>query len=303
MIVTQRAHAKVNLALAVGPHLGPDDPNPGMHPIASWMHAIDLADTLTVEPANEGIHLSIDWADDAPRPTPIDWPTDKDLCVRAARALSQATSTPVNAHISLQKRIPVGTGLGGGSADAAATLLAINERFQFNLSLETLRQISTALGSDIAFFLDDRNPPRPALVTGLGDKIDRLDTSPQHTPDPGASLQPGTELILCIPPFSCATGAVYSTFDALNRAPLRLEEIHALAHDRTCEGLFNDLAPAADRVAPDLPTLRASISETLGTPVHVTGSGSAMFAFAPAHQIDRLNRTFSHVAFIEAHLI
>jgi len=298
MSVSRHAYAKVNLALAVGPPLAQDDPNHGMHPIASWMHAIDLADTLTVERVDQGVHLDIDWAWDASRPTPIDWPAEKDLCVRAALALSDAVSMPVNVRISVEKRIPVGAGLGGGSSDAAATFLALDELFQFNLPLERLREISATIGSDIAFFLDTPNPPRPAIVTGLGDEIDRLERD-----HPGAQIRAGTELMLCIPPFGCATGAVYRAFDALDPPCLRDEEVRSLAASNAPGGLFNDLAAAADRVAPDLPILRASIAEILGAPVHVTGSGSAMFAFARGDGLEILRRSLPQVAFITTRLI
>src|SRR6185295_18407432 len=120
----------VNLALSVGPPLPAGDPRAGMHPIASWMHAIDLCDEVWITRLVTGAsRLDIAWADDAPRPSPIDWPSEKDLAFRAHRLLEGDTGRALPAAIRIAKRIPVGGGLGGGSSDAAATLLALNDLF------------------------------------------------------------------------------------------------------------------------------------------------------------------------------
>jgi 4-diphosphocytidyl-2-C-methyl-D-erythritol kinase len=92
-----------------------------------------------------------------------------DLCLRAARALQQAAGTPLGADISIEKRLPSGAGLGGGSSDAASTLLALNRLWGLDWPLERLLPIGLALGADVPFFLDGR----PARVGGIGEQMRR----------------------------------------------------------------------------------------------------------------------------------
>lgn len=262
-MLARRASAKINLALSVGP------PAPsGMHPIASWMHAIDLADTIQLHEARR-FEIEIVWADDAPKPTPIDWPAERDLAARAHAALQNHVGRALPARLVLTKRIPVGAGLGGGSSDAAAAILALNEAFDLGLDVETLRRLCAPLGSDITFFIDDADPPRPALVAGFADRIERLEA--RHD-----------ELILIIPACACPTGEVYGAYDALGPRELDEGRVRALARSFDLSALFNDLAPAAEQVRPEIARVRRQAIELLGQPVHVTGSGSAMFSFCPA---------------------
>lgn len=254
----------MNLALAVGP----PRPGDGYHPICSWFAPINLSDNLALERLPEGApsRYAIEWAPDALRRSPIDWPIEKDLAVRAHRALEQHVARPLPVSMRLTKRIPVGGGLGGGSSDAAAMLLGLRELFELPLTDEALREISRPLGSDIAFFIADL--PRPALVEGLGDVISPL---------------PRTEgfLILLLPTFGCPTGPVYKAFDALGPGPIRDAEVRGMAATHTANlvsaPLFNDLAAAAERVVPELAMLRGRAQRALDRPIHITGSGSTMF--------------------------
>lgn len=279
-VLTVAAHAKVNLTLAVGPPEPPGSARPGWHKIASWMSCIDLADDLTLTRGLDGASSSfaIGWAADAPLATPIDWPTEKDLAVRAHRLLEQHAGRPLPVDMRLAKRIPVGGGLGGGSSDAAAMLTALNELFTLDLPLEKLRQLGAQLGSDVAFFIDDHHPPRPAVISGFGENV-------RHVPPINA------DLLLVIPPFSCPTPEVYTAYDALPDGPgvrtLNAPMVHALAMNPAGRldpsGLFNALLPAACRAQPRLAGLvdgvRAALRTLPGPPVrvHLSGSGSCLF--------------------------
>ena len=278
--ISMRAHAKVNLALAVGPPLPPTaGAHAGFHPICSWMHAIDLFDDLTITRLrdHEPSRHEITWAVDAPRPSPIDWPVEKDLCVRAHRAIERLVGRALPLHLSLRKRTPVGGGLGGGSSDAAVTIRALNTLFDLNLSPQPQLDIARTLGSDVAFFLGAPSPlapPPPAIVSGLGERLE-----PQ-APVPGC-------LLLILPPMGCPTGPVYRAFDAAPSAPLNEPRVRAIAARAAREArvpdadLFNDLAAAAFAVAPALEAIRHAAAHALGRPVHVTGSGSTLFAIFP----------------------
>jgi 4-diphosphocytidyl-2-C-methyl-D-erythritol kinase len=279
--VFRRAYAKINLSLSVGPPLPEGDPSAGMHPIASWMHCIDLCDDIWIQPRpGEARGMSrrpvrestveADWAADAPVPSEIDWPAEKDLSLRAVRLLEEHAGEPLAVQIRIAKRIPLGGGLGGGSSDAAATLQMVNELFGLGLSTPALAGLAARLGSDVSFFLDETNPARPALVTGLGEAVERL---PKHN----------AEVVLILPPFGCPTASIYRAFDDLAHSPRSpdLERVRGLMeHPDPGPHLFNDLTAAAHAVAPELARLHQRLREGLREPVHMTGSGSTLFVLS-----------------------
>lgn len=255
------APAKVNLALAVGP----PRPSDGYHPICSWMCPISLADDLTLTRLEDDrlSRYAIVWHQDAPRPSPIDWSITRDLGVCAHQLLEKEAARPLPLQMKLEKRVPVGGGLGGGSSDAAAVLLGVRALFELDIPDARLLELAMSLGSDVAFFLS----PRPSIVEGLGERL---------TPAPHVSAH----ALLIIPEFGCPTGAVYKAFDADPPAALDDRRVHALASAARIDthALFNDLASPAERVAPALAPLRARAADAIAHPVHVTGSGSTLFA-------------------------
>ena len=272
--VTRRAPAKVNLALSVGaPVVG--GPRAGWHPIASWMSCLELSDVVTVTPRATTKHRVV-WTPDAPKPTPIDWPIERDLAVRAHRALEAKVGQELPCSIVVEKRIPVGGGLGGGSSDAAAALFAIRDAFDLMLTDGSLAAVGATLGSDVPFFVDDQH--RPGVVSGFGEQVERT-----------ASIAGGVEeLLLIVPPFGCATPAVYGAFDqgglvggAVGGPDI--ERVKQLATGvLSPQEWFNDLEPAAERIEPRLLELRRKASEILGTRVMMTGSGSTLIAWQPS---------------------
>lgn len=308
------APAKLNLALAVGAPLTAG-PKVGFHPIASWFVSTSLTDELRVVRLSENSRSSYDirFAPDTPKPSPIDWPVEKDLCVRAHRLVERHVARALPIQLTLEKRIPVGGGLGGGSSDAAAALVAIDRLYDLKLGFPTLRALSQELGSDIAYFLDEQGlvpdadtnrpqsaassqrlalRPRPALVTGCGEVIERL---------------PSRELphaLLLVPPFGCPTGPVYKAFDALLTASggTSYDEFAVRSAIRSWSEsgrvdnalLGNALAAPACQVEPRLLAMLKSLSRSLPSPVHVTGSGSTMFTLLePEHDPAELARAAS----------
>ncbi|MHC4592694.1 MAG: 4-(cytidine 5'-diphospho)-2-C-methyl-D-erythritol kinase [Planctomycetota bacterium] len=177
-----RAPAKINLYLEV---LGqrPD----GFHEIRTVMQAVSLCDELSFSARGDGqVVLSCSSPD-----LPLD---DRNLVVRAARLLKGRYGTEQGASVELHKRIPVGGGLGGGSADCAVTLLALNRLWGLGVPLDELTETATELGSDVPFFLWGGT----ALCEGRGERVSPL-----------PCLQP-MHYVLVMPPYSVATGQVYS---------------------------------------------------------------------------------------------
>lgn len=285
-----RAFAKLNLALAVAPPER-EGPRTRWHRICSWMHAIELHDSVRVEVDGSlaGPSLDIRWADDAPLHAgePVAWPAETDLALRAATLLDG--NAPL--RITIRKRIPDGGGLGGGSSDAAAVLRASDALLGINHGPQKLRELATRLGSDVAFFIDEAHPtldapPHPAIVSSFGEAIERLAPPIERE-----------AVTLAFPAFGCPTGEVYGAFDALQPDPLRDAAIRSLAaQSPRVAALFNDLAPAAERVRPELAELRGALQHAWGCPVHITGSGSTLFALGTHPPAG--DRRFAHTTLV-----
>ncbi|MFT3683630.1 MAG: hypothetical protein QM783_01685 [Phycisphaerales bacterium] len=216
------------------------------------------------------------------RPTPIDWPIEKDLAVRAHKYVEQIAGRPLPVNMTVRKRIPVGGGLGGGSADAGAVLTGLAHLFDdVDLPMEHIAEVSTVLGSDVGFFtqlgLKVYGLPQPAIVEGFGETIERLDRFERP-------------LILFVPEFGTNTGAVYKAFDAKIAGEMKctlVRELAAKGAEVDTMDLFNDLAEPACRVEPRLGDLRTHLTKTLGVPVHITGSGSSLFCLCEG-RLDRM---------------
>jgi 4-diphosphocytidyl-2-C-methyl-D-erythritol kinase len=265
--VTVQAPAKLNLALSVGaadPSLG------GMHPIASWMATVNLFDDLTITALEPGTlsRYAIVWHKDARRPSEIDWSITKDLAVRAhlslERHVGRVGGLPV--QMKIEKRIPVGGGLGGGSSDAAAMLRGLNSLFGLGLSNEELAGVARELGSDVPFLVHGGS----AIVEGMGERVRR-----QEQPEAGE-----LHAVLAFPDAMCPTRRVYSLFDELGRAAVHPRSLEGLAQRtplHSMEHLFNDLAEPAMRAAPRLRDDLHALSALAERPAHISGSGSSMF--------------------------
>ncbi|MCC6285316.1 MAG: hypothetical protein IT439_08455 [Phycisphaerales bacterium] len=270
--VRRSAHAKLNLALRVWPAESATSARPGWHRILSWTACIGLCDDLELEPGGAALVLNRTWSVDAPLPGPIDWPVEQDLVIRAVRALESHLGRALPCRVNLTKRIPAGAGLGGGSSDAAAALLACSDAFGLGLSAQELRELGSRLGSDVPFFIDDAAPARPALVSHFGDALERV------APLAG-------DVTLFMPGVACSTPEVYRAFDAAPHGPPHPDEIRRLQHAARLgqpddSVLVNDLADAACRIAPQVGEAWRCASRLL-TPRHLRMSGSGSTLWLP----------------------
>ena len=227
----------------------------GYHLLQSVFMLLDWHDTLHFE-VRPGGKLS---REDLAAPLPAD-----DLVLRAARALQQAAGVTAGAHIQVDKRLPSEAGMGGGSSDAAACLLALNRLWGANLPSAALEQIGLSLGADVPFFLRGHN----AWVEGIGEKI-----TPIALPD--------ARFVVVKPPRGVATKDIFQ-HPALKRDSTGAT-IAGFAANPFGFG-HNDLEPVAAQICPDVEQVLQWLG-TQGLRGRMTGSGSAVFALLPPGKI------------------
>jgi 4-diphosphocytidyl-2-C-methyl-D-erythritol kinase len=260
MPLEKKSHCKVNLLLNI---LGkrPD----GFHELETVMQPVNFCDKLVFERGGNGIKLSCN-----KKNLPVD---SKNLVFRAAADFLAAAKINDGLKIHLEKKIPLAAGLGGGSGDAATTLLALNELFGSPLAAENLREIAAQLGSDVPFFLQSK----PALATGRGEKIQPLENFP--------ALR-GRAFLLIHPGFGISTPWAYQNLarfpKALNGGKGRAEKLIArLQSDNwpaIADGLYNSLeAPALEKF-PILQLFQEFLRANGALAALMSGSGSTTFA-------------------------
>ncbi len=245
------APAKINLFLHVTGRR--DD---GYHTLETVFALIDLADTVTLSRRDDG---AIVRGRELPGVSKAD-----DLSLRAAHALKNATGTGLGVTVSLEKRIPQGAGLGGGSSDAASVLLALNRLWQLALPRDDLLRLAVSLGADVAFFVGGDN----ALARGVGEIL---------TP---VSI-PSSWIALALPPVAIATGSVFDAAELTRNTASAKIDVFPENFGR------NDLAPV---VAGKFPVVAEAIAAlTRGSrgsrnTARMTGSGACAIAAFPTEQ-------------------
>ncbi|GMU84570.1 MAG: 4-diphosphocytidyl-2-C-methyl-D-erythritol kinase [Planctomycetota bacterium] len=297
--VTRFSPAKINLTLAVGP-VRPD----GFHPLESIVSQLDFGDRVNLTARPDGrIVVECDAAG-----IPID---QTNLAARAALRLREEIVNSLERDvpgvtIRLDKSIPAGAGLGGGSSNAAATLLGLRRLWNVDIPASRIAAIGAEIGSDVPLFLTD--PERLIVMRGRGGQIELLGHALISTP-----------VLLAIPPIHSPTGAVYRRFDELAPPPTRPSAREVLAHieaerrpsaafptsvfgagdefnparapvawtrlgDPSSSAgmlarlaLFNDLQVAAEDLNPGLRDFREATERIAGQNFLMTGSGAAYF--------------------------
>ncbi|ABD69389.1 4-diphosphocytidyl-2-C-methyl-D-erythritol kinase [Rhodoferax ferrireducens T118] len=237
------APAKLNLFLHITGRR-----SDGYHLLQSVFMLIDWCDTLHFDLRVDG-QIS---REDLATPLPFD-----DLVVRAARALKAASGSPLGVHVGIEKCIPAQAGMGGGSSDAASTLLALNHLWRLNFSLEKLISIGLQLGADVPFFLGGHN----AWVEGIGEKMDPV-------------VLPSGRFLVVKPVEGLETRLIFS--DPALKRDSETAIISGFAANAFGFGR-NDLQSVAQRLCPGV-TQALEWLASRGLSGRMTGSGSAVFA-------------------------
>jgi 4-diphosphocytidyl-2-C-methyl-D-erythritol kinase len=272
------AFAKVNYALDVlGLRVD------GYHEVRTVMQSISLADELLLRRADGGFDLSLE-----PEEVEIG-PQERNTTYLAWKALQRLTGEKLPVEVLLRKRIPAGSGLGGGSADAAAVLVGLNGLFGLGLRVDELREIGACIGADVPFCISGGT----AMGEGVGEILTPLPVPPAHL------------LVVATPPRSADTGKIYHAFDEARInithsvepvvSALRSGSLPALA-----AAVGNDLAPVTRDIIPEVADLEQSLLASGALGASMSGSGTAVFgAFEDAEAAgiakDTVNAPFVNV--------
>ena len=253
--VLLRAFAKVNYALEVR-GLRED----GYHEISTVMQSLSLADEVEIERASGGFELEVEPEDAGTGPL------EENTVYKAWRLLGDLAGIRLPARVRLRKAIPAGAGLGGGSADAAAALVGLNELFGLGLSDAELWEAGLQIGADVPFCLLGGT----ALGEGIGEIL-----SPLAAPAPH-------HLVVAKPAAGARTAWIYRAYDEQPKeddasvAPvvdaLRVGDLGALAR-----ALSNDLAPVTKGFVPEVQVLEEYLSRAGALGVAMSGSGTALY--------------------------
>jgi len=240
------APAKLNLFL----HVTGRRPD-GYHTLQTVFQLIDWSDTLHFERRDDGAVLRVT---DVPGV-----PADSDLVVRAARALQAATGTRYGVEIALDKALPMGGGIGGGSSDAATTLLALNRLWGLGLAREQLMRIGLSLGADVPFFVFGQN----AFAQGIGEKLTAVDL-------------PDSWFVVIHPRQHVPTAAIFSDERLTRDTPISI-----IADFAACTNKFgfgrNDLEAIATAKFGEVARALAWLKQ-FSPEARMTGSGACVFA-------------------------
>lgn len=238
------APAKINLFLHVVGRRAD-----GYHLLQTLFRFLDYGDSLRFAPrADAEITLA--------RPLP-GVPPEDDLCVRAARLLQRASGCARGARITLKKRIPMGSGLGGGSSDAATTLMALNHLWQLHLPRRQLQEMALQLGADVPAFILGRD----AFAEGVGEQLTPVDL-------------PDACYLLVFPPVSVPTARVFAHPELRRDTPRMSFADWRPGHGR------NDLEPVVRALYPEVAEALAQLRQH-APGSRMSGSGAALFAECP----------------------
>ena len=250
--LTIKAPAKINLILRI---LGKR--SDGFHELRSLMLTTGLCDQLRFESAPPGV-LEIECNDPG---VPVD---ETNLIHRAATALRNRLGHNLGCRVKLDKHIPTGGGMGGGSSDAASTLIALNQLWDGRLSTEELSEIGSGIGSDIPFFFS----APCAIVTGRGEQVVPADICWSGW------------VVLVMAGVHVSTKEVYSCCEPTGRENNNdgiAEALRATTADALSPGLYNGLEEAVFSVAPEVRQLRDKLIESGAPLIRVSGAGSVLF--------------------------
>ena len=253
--VRLKAFAKVNYALDV---LGLR--TDGYHEVSTVMQSISLADELELRRAAGGFDLSLE-----PEEVAIG-PQERNTTYLAWKALQRLTGEEFPVKLTLRKEIPTGAGLGGGSADAAAVLVGLNELFSLGLQVDEMRGIGARIGADVPFCISGGT----ALGEGIGEILTPLPAPPAHL------------LVVAKPPGSADTAGIYRAYDeakteSTNSVKPVVSALCSNSLPALAAAVGNDLAPVTKGIIPEVAKLERTLLASRALGASMSGSGTAVY--------------------------
>ena len=264
VMLVERAYAKLNLTLEVIRKRGD-----GYHDLASVIQTVDLHDVLEFR---EHRDLTLECSD-------AELATEENLVMVGARRLREISGIDSGAKISLNKSIPVAAGLGGGSADAAATLRGLNRLWRLGLDAPQLNEVAESVGSDVPFLINGGT----ALVSGRGESMDALPSpeigrivivKPKLGDDPDGSTKTGRM-------FGMLNATAHTTGSLTRKLAARMLD-GGDCHPAFMFNVFQQLAPHA---FPGWQRVYDAFASLGATDIVLTGAGPSMFAIAPSKEV------------------
>jgi 4-diphosphocytidyl-2-C-methyl-D-erythritol kinase len=251
--VRLRAFAKVNYALDV---LGLRAD--GYHEISTVLQSISLADEVELRRAAGGFALTLEPAEIGP--------PEQNTAYVAWRLLQRLTGGELPVEVTLRKRIPAGAGLGGGSADAAAVLVGLNEIFGLGLQVDELREIGAGIGADVPFCISGGT----ALGEGVGEILTPLPAPQAH------------RLVIAKPLRSAATAGIYRAYDEAKTGGTRsvgsvVSALRSRSVTDLASAVGNDLAPVTRAFVPEVAALERTLLASGALGASMSGSGTAVY--------------------------
>ena len=225
----------------------------GYHELQTIFQLVDYGDILQFETNHRGVlSLRLD-ADSAVKSVPM----DDNLVVRAAKVIKDKVGNPdLGVDITLNKQIPLGAGLGGGSSNAATTLLALNQLWDLNLDMATLHSVGLKLGADVPVFLGGKS----AWAEGIGEKLDPVEL-------------PEIWFLIITPEVAVSTASIFTHPDLTRNSPaIKIADFLAGRARNDCESTTRKLYPEVDRALTWLSQFATA---------RMTGTGSSIFASFP----------------------
>lgn len=270
-----RVPAKINLQLAVGPR-EPD----GFHNLVTVFQAISIYDDVTITRSAPGNAISISVIGDHTHGVPAD---ASNLAVKAAQLIADEYDFAIDAHIEINKSIPVAGGMAGGSADAAAVIVGLNELYELDMSRDDMHEFGSRLGSDVPFMISGGT----AIGQGRGDQLT-------------AALSRGTyHWVLALSTVGLSTPAVYQECDRLrsgldisapNTSDALMQSLLAADPKAVGQALHNDLQSAACSLRPAL-TLVLDVGEEYGSLGSIVSGSGPTVAFLVGDEEQGLDLT------------
>jgi 4-diphosphocytidyl-2-C-methyl-D-erythritol kinase len=275
-VIWLRAFAKVNYALDV---LGLRED--GYHQVSTVMQSISLADEVELRRIAEGFGLSFE-----PEEAELG-PPEQNTAYLAWRLLQRLTGDELPVEVHLRKRIPAGAGLGGGSADAAAVLVGLNEVFDLGLREGELCEAGVAIGADIPFCISGGT----ALGEGIGEILTPLPAPPAH------------RLVVAKPLRSADTASIYRAYDrAETRSTRSVEPVVSALRSGNVPALAsavgNDLAPVTRDLVSEIATLEQALIASGALGASMSGSGTAVYGIFDDEETARRAQDTVDVPFI-----